>query len=104
MEIPSSLDDVLEMALRNNATSVSLEYDSSGDLEVTYFFGHTGLGVAVSNSADKRRIISELGKRARLGTKESVTIRVAHGGGVRVVRVSRREHFGQWAFDLRFGN
>jgi hypothetical protein len=28
MEIPTSLDDVFEMALRYNATSVSLEYVS----------------------------------------------------------------------------
>jgi hypothetical protein len=103
MEIPSSLDDVLEMALRNNATSVSLEYDSSGDLEVTYFAGHTGLGVAVSNMADQRRIISQLVARAKLKTSESGTLRVTHGGGVKVVRVSQREHFGKWAFDLRFG-
>src|ERR1044071_4529443 len=89
MKIPSSLDDVLEMALRYNATTVSLEYDSSGDLEVTYFAGHTGLGVAVSDSADKRRIISQLVKRAKLGTKESGTIRVDHDGGVQVVRVSQ---------------
>jgi hypothetical protein len=103
MEIPSSLNDVLETALRYNATGVSLEYDSSGDLEVTYFAGYTGLGVAVSNSTDKRRIISQLGKRARFGTKESASFRVTHGDSEQMVRVTRREHFGEWAFDLRFG-
>jgi hypothetical protein len=103
MEIPSSLDDILEMALRYNATSVSLEYDSSGDLEVTYFAGHTGLGVAVSDQAHKERIISELMDRAGLETRVRGTFRVTHGGGVQVVRVHQRDHFGESAFDLRFG-
>lgn len=102
MEIPRSLDDVLEMALRCNATSVSLEYDSSGDLEVTYFAGHTGLGVAVSNQTHKRRILSQLVTRAKLKTRVSGTFRVTHAAGERVVHVTERDHFNESAFDLRF--
>jgi hypothetical protein len=76
-----------------------MEYDSSGDLEVTFYIRNTGIGVAVSDSAEKRRIISELVARKR---KERGTIRVTQNGRVRVVRVSERDHFGESAFDLRF--
>jgi hypothetical protein len=103
VSVPQSLDDILEVALRSNSTGVSLEYDSSGDLEVTYFSGNSGLGVAVSEATVKQRFISELIDRAGLETKVKGTIRVARDGSVQVVRVSQRDHFGESAFDLRFG-
>jgi len=101
VKMPESLNDVFEAALHANATDVTFEYDSSGDLEITYYHGSSGIGVAV-RGAVKQRIISELVARAGLETRERGTIRVTQNDRVRVVRVSTRDHFGESAFDLRF--
>ena len=103
LKIPRSLDEILETALLTKATRVSLEYDSSGDLEVTYFTGISGVGFAITNAADRERVIAEVIERAGLETKEKGTIRTRANDGLRVIRVSQRDHFGELAFDLRFG-
>ena len=98
-----SLDDVLEVGLRSGATSVSIELDSSGDLEVTFFSGDSGLGAVIAEPDVRRRIISELESRAGLEMKATGVIRVTSASRVRVIHVSTRDHFGESAYDLRFG-
>lgn len=100
--VPTNLDEILATAEELKVTSVSLEYDSAGDLEVTYFVGSNGLGFAVSRQEDRKRIISELFDRVDLETKERGAFRWRGGNGGQTIRVTQREHFGEWAYDLRF--
>ncbi|HET8773019.1 MAG TPA: hypothetical protein VFP80_04480 [Thermoanaerobaculia bacterium] len=97
VEVPGTLDEILETAFEVNATMVSLEYDSSGALEVMYSSGSVGFGVAVTDRAAKERIVSELLKRRQRGV-----IRAQRDGKDVVIKVTMRDHFGDWAYDLRF--
>ena len=103
MKAPRSLNEVLEMAILCRAKKVTLECDSSGLLEVFYFVENTGVGTAVSESADQQRIISELVDRAGLETRVRGTLTFSAAGKNQKVRVTERDHFGESAFDLQFG-
>ncbi len=96
--VPDTLDEILETAHEVNASQVSLEYDSSGALEVLYLSGSVGLGVAVTDRVVQERIVSELVKRRNRGV-----IRAQLGGKDVVIKVATRDHFGERAYDLRFG-
>lgn len=96
--VPDTLDEIIQTAFEVNATEVSLEYDSSGALEVMYSSGSVGFGVAVTDRAAKERILSELVKRRKRGA-----IRAQLDGKDVVIKVTTRDHFGDRAYDLRFG-
>lgn len=95
--VPGTLDEILRTASEVNAKQVSLEYDSSGALEVIYSFGSVGFGVAVTDRTAQQRIVTELLQRRKRGA-----IRAQLDGKDVVIKVTTRDHFGEWAYDLRF--
>ncbi len=101
MEIPKTLDHVLEAAIQGRATLVTFEYDDGG-LEVAYFVGNTGVGVLVTNRSHVRALVSELVDRANLERRDRGKFEARVGGASHVVSVTVRDHFGESAFDLRF--
>jgi len=101
MDVPRTLDEILETAVQVNATAVTLEPEPGG-LEVAFFHGSSGIGLLVTDPAHQDAILSELTTRARLGTRASRNVQFTICSAVYKVSVSSREHFGETAFDVRF--
>ena len=101
MQIPRTLDDVLETAVGGGATSVTFELEPDG-LEVAYFHGSAGIGVLVTDRDVEQSILKDLAHRAKLGTRTSRNLRLTIHSNVYDVCVTARDHFGETAYDLQF--
>src|SRR5713226_2216142 len=62
----TKLTEILERAVAANADAVEFEYDSSGDLEVSYMSGNTGLGTMLDKRERPGEILAAIRKSARM--------------------------------------
>lgn len=92
------LVELLERALQGGAEGLDLEFDSSGALEVYAVSGASGIGQVIG---DKQLGWGLMRTIAR--TKKGRTMRLPLLGEMVTIRVGERDHFGEPAYELRFG-
>jgi hypothetical protein len=97
---PAALQDIVERALAGNADSVLLEPVPEG-LEVCWMAGNTGLGTVVSTE-EGNSITRFIVRAAGLERRDRGVLAMKVAGESREVSVESYEHFGEWAYRLRF--
>ena len=97
---PAALRNIVERALAGNADSVELEPVQDG-LEVFWRAGNAGVGTMISDS-EGNRIIRFIVRAAGLERHNPGKLTLEVGGERCKVSVAMYEHFGEWAYRLRF--
>lgn len=100
-EPPTALADILEEALENRANAVTLEIQPDG-LEVTLYWGDTGVGSLVKDRKVASEIIEFIVDTAEVEWKSRGKMELALHSRECTVLVERYEYFGEVAFRLTF--
>ena len=94
------LQQILSQAIDDAADAVELEYGDEG-LEVTYWFGASGMGTVLSDRTLAGRVIGLIVDEAELEDRSKGVIAWTHQGKPYNIAVEERESFGENAYTLR---
>lgn len=90
---------IMEEAISSKADSVEMEYVREG-LEITYTFGHSGLGRVLSDKKLGNEIVKMIVEHAKLQNKQSGQMDWVYGGETYKINIEEYENFGESAFRL----
>jgi cellobiose-specific phosphotransferase system component IIA len=95
-----ALRQILEEAARAGADTIELEYANEG-LEVTFMFGHAGVGDVLVNRELEREVIGLIVEEAHLQNSSRGSMGMILLGEPYTIIVEEYESFGESAFRLR---
>ncbi len=90
---------ILEEAIKSNADAVEFEYVEKG-LEVTYVYGHSGVGYVLEDRALESGIIQLIVERAGLQDRSRGVMTWTYGKKSYQIKVEEYDCFGESAFRL----
>ena len=94
------LQQIIDRAVDNGATSVTIEYAQEGGLEVCFMYGNTGEGGIPVDSDMEGQVMDLIVQQAGLDKKSSGVLHCTTHGKEIDIQVEEYDSFGETAFTL----